>query len=172
MRRRSFRQERAGKRSCRPSPYRIRRCRRTDRHATGRSRKRVDGPGLCQHRQGRTCRPERGDQCDHACDERHRMVQHLSVPGKKRFPRTGENERHDYPRRDTAQCRSGPLRIHRRYPDKRILSQRKTVRTDQIAGRLRNKGLDVFCTVPDALLQIFIILAVHDQTRCKECHKH
>ena len=27
--------------------------------------------------------------------------------------------------------------------------------------------LDVLGTVPD-----FIILAVHDQTRCKECHKH
>ena len=32
--------------------------------------------------------------------------------------------------------------------------------------------LDVLGTVPDALLQIFIILAVHDQTRCKERHKH
>lgn len=61
-------------------------------------------------------------------------------PGKSDFLGPGKDERHDYPCRDTAQCRSGPLRIHRRYPDKRILSQRKTVRTDQIAGRLRNKS--------------------------------
>ena len=34
------------------------------------------------------------------------MVQHLSIPGEKRLPRTGENDCHHHPCRYTTQCRS------------------------------------------------------------------